>query len=524
MRGYTIPPATGAATAISNTSLGGVADVGEFGMDFIDGKFRITNSADGNNYVSASAVATATPLNDSASMEAVTGIAFSRTFEGGPSTAYGYNFTTDKLVTIGDIGGSPLDINSGVVKPVAHATLGGVNFTANSSQLGFDIAAPFGHAEQGWLSVTRTVGGTHLFSMDLTTAVLTDLGTIGDGTREFGGLSVQIDAAAPAFSSDGKTATWTDLDGDAVTLKITKGTLTLANFRMLAGTDTTSALSKLTLTETAFTGTNITITAKPGAGGGDGSVNIGAIEAAGVDLGAVSIAGDLIAIDAGTSSGLVSMKSLKAASFVRFGIALKSFTPAQSDRRQHRRDARLQRRRAGRLARDLHRQVAGDRHDRSAIAALLLACAQFARGAQSSGGALSCSMSRSARRWRRGRQSARLCASRLAGSASASVRHRHSRQPDAKGPRVARALEGSRFPFGYWRRLCRAARVLDPFKLLAFCLTLDDPSQSASPSTATHRKPSRMTGSNVPSCAAAPRLGTSRIPAPPRRCRRTPRI
>jgi len=324
VRGLTIVPATGAATQFGTFSLAGVADVDEFGMEFTGGLIRITNSADGNHFISDIAVGSATALSDPAQNETITGLAFSGSAGGGSSTAYAYNFFTDELVTIGDIGGTPQGIGSGVVKPVAHANIGGANVSATSAQLGFDIAALAGGPEQGWLSVFRTSNGTHLYTMDLANAAMTDLGAIGDGTRKFGGLTVQIAAAAPAISTDGKTATWTDLDGDVVTLKITKGTLTAANFAMLAGARG-SALSKLTLTDTTFTGTNVTLTAKPGAGGGDGRVNVGAINATGVDLGAVTIAGDLTAIDAGTDTAPApSVKSLTVASMGAFGAGLLS--------------------------------------------------------------------------------------------------------------------------------------------------------------------------------------------------------
>jgi len=125
--------------------------------------------------------------------------------------------------------------------------------------------------------------------VDLATAALTDLGTIGNGTRVFEGFAVSSAAPAPTISADGKTAQWTDVDGDGVTLKITTGKLTSEAFRMLPGAHG-SMLARLDLDSAAFQGTNVTITAKPGAAGGDGLVNIGAINAYGVDLGKVSIA------------------------------------------------------------------------------------------------------------------------------------------------------------------------------------------------------------------------------------------
>jgi hypothetical protein len=75
-----------------------------------------------------------------------------------------------------------------------------------------------------------------------------------------------------------------------------------------------------------FAATTLTITAKRGATGGDGFVNVGYIDASifdggtAADLGAVSIAGDLGAIDAGDATSATSgVKSLTVQSIGRFG-------------------------------------------------------------------------------------------------------------------------------------------------------------------------------------------------------------
>src|SRR4030095_1339767 len=51
-----------------------------------------------------------------------------------------------------------------------------------------------------------------------------------------------------------------------------------------------------------FTGANLTITAKRTSNGGNGFVNVGFLDASEIDLGAVSIAGDLSRIAVGTAS------------------------------------------------------------------------------------------------------------------------------------------------------------------------------------------------------------------------------
>ncbi len=103
----------------------------------------------------------------------------------------------------------------------------------------------------------------------------------------------------PTISLDGHKATWTDVDGDAVTLLITKGTLDVTNID-LEGKGGGAVLQGLNLTDVEFKGTSITITAKPDKiAGGDAAVNVGYINATGNSLGAVKIVGDLSRIDAG---------------------------------------------------------------------------------------------------------------------------------------------------------------------------------------------------------------------------------
>ena len=327
---YKINPATAAATLVGpapfSTTLG---DTDRYGFDFnptVD-RIRVTNLLDANfrlNPNDGALVGTDTNIsNGVAGDENVTAVAYDRNFGSTATTLYGYDFESDNLVTVGGLDSNPSP-NGGLLVTVAHAKVGAANFLSGSLLMGFDIGGPFGGPDVGWLGMSSS-GSTstaHLYTIDLATAAMTDLGIIGAGNRVFGGLAVQLDAAAPAISPDSKTATWRDLDGDAVTLKITKGTLTPANFRMLDGAGEGSALSKLTLSGAAFAGTNITITAKPGPSGGDGRVNIGAIDATDVDLGAVSIGGDFQKILAGVSGGPIGLKSLKAASFAGYGTSL----------------------------------------------------------------------------------------------------------------------------------------------------------------------------------------------------------
>jgi hypothetical protein len=89
---------------------------------------------------------------------------------------------------------------------------------------------------------------------------------------------------------------FTDVDGDQVTIKATKGNL--AGHATFSDSGSGQQLEILDLTDNSFAGTNLTITVKKVAGG-DGFANLGFLNAAGNDLGKVSVKGDLGKIDAG---------------------------------------------------------------------------------------------------------------------------------------------------------------------------------------------------------------------------------
>ncbi len=125
---------------------------------------------------------------------------------------------------------------------------------------------------------------------------------------------------APTIAVGGKSATFTDVDGDLVTVKTTKGTLTPASFSgVKTGFAGGGQLQTLTL-DAGFAGAAITITAKPTALGGNGFVNVGFIDATGVDLAAVTLAGDLGRIHAGTIGGDVTVPALKSLTVQSIGL------------------------------------------------------------------------------------------------------------------------------------------------------------------------------------------------------------
>ncbi|HZI99658.1 MAG TPA: hypothetical protein VFD22_03270, partial [Gemmatimonadaceae bacterium] len=93
---------------------------------------------------------------------------------------------------------------------------------------------------------------------------------------------------------------FTDVDGDLVSVSTSKGSLTAANF-VLIPTGLGAQLATMALeSNSAFQGTDIEITVERAAGG-NGQVNVGYIDATGIDLGHVHVEGDLAQIDAGDS-------------------------------------------------------------------------------------------------------------------------------------------------------------------------------------------------------------------------------
>lgn len=126
--------------------------------------------------------------------------------------------------------------------------------------------------------------------------------------------------------------TFTDVDGDLVKVKSNKGILTGKVHLVDQGGDK-NQLVELDLRDSLFQGANITITVKKVRGGiGDGMVNVGYINAKGVDLGNVVVPGDIGRIDAGDgNSAKPAIKSLIAKSLGTFGSTTQETTPGGGD-------------------------------------------------------------------------------------------------------------------------------------------------------------------------------------------------
>jgi hypothetical protein len=100
---------------------------------------------------------------------------------------------------------------------------------------------------------------------------------------------------------------FTNVDGSLVRVHLSRPLLTSANESSIFTLDNQGLgqqLEEINLTSlgTSANGLSLSVTAVPGTLGGDGFVNVGFIDATGINLGAITIHGDLGAIDAGSQS------------------------------------------------------------------------------------------------------------------------------------------------------------------------------------------------------------------------------
>ncbi|MEA3209929.1 MAG: hypothetical protein QOE70_2986 [Chthoniobacter sp.] len=128
------------------------------------------------------------------------------------------------------------------------------------------------------------------------------IGAYGNTAATEAGAAYVIFGAGPVtLGAKGKTATFTDPEGDLVTVKTSTGAFVLGDFKVVPE-DAGVQFQRLNLSAHAadFAGAAISISAKKAKGGtGDGLADVDFIDAHGLDLGAVSVSGRLERIDAG---------------------------------------------------------------------------------------------------------------------------------------------------------------------------------------------------------------------------------
>ena len=197
-----------------------------------------------------------------------------------------------------DLGGAPLALVGG------FATVPGTQFTLIDNDGVDAITGTFA----GLIEGARIAAGGQVFTISYAG---------GNGAND-----VVLTAVAPlsdlAIAANGLSASYTDADGDLVTVKITKGALVAGDFTFAFAADNRQQLQRLTL-DAADAGANLTIASKRSKLGGDGFTNVGFISAAGVALGAVTVDGDLGQIDAGAVN-VGAVKSLTVQSLGALGL------------------------------------------------------------------------------------------------------------------------------------------------------------------------------------------------------------
>ncbi len=137
-------------------------------------------------------------------------------------------------------------------------------------------------------------------------------------------LEARIAPAVIISPIDPKIASYTDIDGDKVTIKVSTGAFNNSVFTTMTK-PLGDQLLLINLSAGGFDDAHLTISVVK-ALGGDGLANIGAINSTGHDLGAVVIPGDLGQIDAGDAIPDGGLKSLTVRSMGLFGLATQLVT------------------------------------------------------------------------------------------------------------------------------------------------------------------------------------------------------
>lgn len=130
-----------------------------------------------------------------------------------------------------------------------------------------------------------------------------------------------VESLEPRLAMAG-VVTFTDVDGDLVTVQTSQGTdALLASALTLepAGGAGRFQLTQVRLNDPAFAGTQLSITARPGGSAGDGQVHVGMITS-NLDLGLITVGGDLACFRGGDGNpSSRGVEALLVASFGRFG-------------------------------------------------------------------------------------------------------------------------------------------------------------------------------------------------------------
>jgi Domain of unknown function (DUF4394) len=197
---YLIDPVTGIATQVGTTPFAtDLLTAAAYGVDFnpVPDRVRIVNVAGDNLRVNPNNGALAGNDTDlTPGPPDVTAVAYDRSTAGTTvTTLFGIDTTTDQLVRIGGVDGTPTP-NGGVVTPVGPL---GVDAIGDA---GFDIDPA------GTLFAALTVGGQNgLYALDPATGTATLVGPIGNGSLGITGLAAASNLALTISPPSGLYAT-----------------------------------------------------------------------------------------------------------------------------------------------------------------------------------------------------------------------------------------------------------------------------------------------------------------------------
>lgn len=326
IRTYVIDPDSAAATLVGPiaAALAGAGDVPAlFDFNPVVDRIRYANTNDENARLNPNNGALAgndTDLTPAATTDIVAG-AYDRNFVNAPATTlFAIDRNGSTLSTIGGINGAPSP-NTGVVSEV-----GSLGFALNAANDGgFDIEFVTGIGFAGLTDAADNL--TRLYTIDLSTGAAAAVGLIGIGTTQVFSLAVAPPQNVTLVNAT--TATYTDEDGDRVTVKVSNGTLNAADLKLSVAANGSGQLRLIDFSDDGneFASANLAIKVKKAATG-DGLANVGFIKARntvtgiGVDLGTVSVKGDLAQIDAGDAvSASTALAKLTIRSMGRYGTA-----------------------------------------------------------------------------------------------------------------------------------------------------------------------------------------------------------
>ena len=187
---YTLNPNTGVATQVGDapwsTTLSDTPFVG-FNFNPNVDRIRITNR-NGENYRVHPDTGALAGTDTNLTSNGINGVSYTNN-DGAltTTTLYGLHFNADLLVTIGGLNGTPSP-NTGVVN-----TVGGTGIVAGDVY-GLEITT------LGGTTTAYATSDGRLFTVNLTTGLLTDVGAIGGGGNEIRGLSAALNTINVAGS------------------------------------------------------------------------------------------------------------------------------------------------------------------------------------------------------------------------------------------------------------------------------------------------------------------------------------